>query len=145
MKFTTQQVIDATTHAMTVPGHVACALVGSVAMFEEGNDLDFSVLVAVEDIKEYLTCHREEGKALHGWAYTDYDTDGPRQWAALRKGHVNLLITNSKEHHEGNITATQVCKALDLRDKRKRIIVHRIVRDGDCAELAEAKASMVPL
>lgn len=138
MKFTTQQITDATAQAMSIPHYVTCALVGSVAMFEEGNDLDFSVLVTAEDIKEYLSGHRQDGGALHGWRYTDYDTGGPRQWAALRKGEVNLLVTNSKEHHEGFIAATEVCKALNLRDKSKRILVHRIVRDGHSAEAVAA-------
>jgi hypothetical protein len=113
-----------------LPGVVSFALIGSASYLpEEANDVDFAVLIAPpHDAMGYTG-----DLASNGWGRCgEYDTrDG--NWAAVRRDYLNFMVTHDPAFFERYKVATEVCKALKLRNKAERIAVCQIVRDGKTA------------
>lgn len=106
------------------------ALIGSAMYMEDAKDVDFAILIEGDAIDYTIRLHD------NGWGICgDYCT-GTGNWAAVRKGNINFMITHSSKFFEGYKTAMEVCKALKLADKNDRIMVCQIVRDGHSAEMA---------
>lgn len=105
------------------------ALVGSTYSLGHGNDLDILVLGDM-----YALSNTLEGM---GWTretlFIHYDNT---DFISLRKDNVNLLLTDDQEFFERFKLAAEVCKVLNLADRRARILVHRVVRDGLSSEEA---------
>jgi hypothetical protein len=72
---------------------------------------------------------------LCGVEYSDQDDT----WGAIRKGSINLIMTNDEGWYKRSVTASRVCEALKLTNKDDRIVVYRVVRDGYDAESANAR------
>lgn len=73
---------------------------------------------------------------------SDYDAESG-EWRAIRefdadeeKLRLNFIVTSNKEQFARSITASEVCEALRITEKRTRIVVWRIVRDGFDVESA---------
>jgi hypothetical protein len=106
--------------------------IGSALYRADANDLD--VLLLVTDQASFLD--QEES---HGFVpCAGYEESA---WFALRKGVVNLIVTEDDEWYADCAKASDVCKVLRLATKRERILVYRIVRDGASSWEAEAAAS----
>lgn len=114
-------------------------------------DIDYLVLLKVDDVNgffnpelalsEFLSectagvpgghwepCSQitEEGKLLYA-----EDPDYSTTWYSLRKGNLNIIVTNDEEWFMRAVAATELCKALNLADKEHRIRVFRVIRDGN--------------
>jgi hypothetical protein len=72
---------------------------------------------------------------LCGVEYSDQDDT----WGAIRKGSINLIMTNDEGWYKRSVTASRVCEALKLTNKDDRIVVYRVIRDGYDAESANAR------
>lgn len=110
------------------------ALIGSAMYLPDPNDIDFAVLIDGDDAVKFATDLEDSGWGMCG----DYDTGKDALWCAIRKGKINLMITRSQDFYDKYLAAMEVCKALHLIDKRDRIAVCAIVRDGKKAWETEA-------
>lgn len=121
---------------LSVHQHVAChTVVGSALYRDDAQDLDILVMLNAQYIDGIgLWVDEEIGE---GWLNCgEYDTDG--EWLAVRKGIVNLIVTEDLVMYQKFNAASQVCKALALPDKEARMVIYRIVRDGMNADTARA-------
>lgn len=119
----------ASVFAMTLPGAVRVNIVGSTYILGAGKDID--VLVLCENKHDTLNV---SGVVNSGWALeTDEKYEGS-EFFSIRKGDVNLLLTDDEEFFDGFAMAAEVCKYLKLADRAQRVAVHRIIRDGFDAE-----------
>lgn len=113
-------------------------LIGSASYLpEQAEDIDFAVLLKTygPEIHEFV-----HDRVAEGWHNCggDYDTNG-QEWCAIRKGKLNLMLTQSMDFFAGYLRATEVCKALNLTKKDDRILVCSIVRDRLSADAALAR------
>lgn len=114
-----------------------CQLIGTASyMPERAEDVDFAVLLsdaltpACEQVGDLI----DRQQPLYGFdACGDYDTK-LGNWCAVRRGNLNLMLTNSGNFYNDYLKATEVCKALELTNKADRIAVCGIIRDGLKAE-----------
>lgn len=133
MKFS-QAEIDADEKVVAEIAHAAqTAIVGSVYILGEGNDLD--VLVRAEDANDAMDRLETEGYRPTGNPSGEED-----DFLTLRKGHINVIVTQSQEFFDNFLEAAEVCKLLKLTSKQDRIAVHRVLMDGESAEVARAVA-----
>ena len=59
-------------------------------------------------------------------------------WLSLRKGKVNLIVTNSQDFYDKTVLANTVCAVLKLEDKAERVKVFAVVQHGLDIEGAQA-------
>lgn len=123
-----------------LPGLVEFAMVGSALYMPETAvaDVDFAVLVAPEFAVAQYT--QELMADSTGWeSCSEYATVGgmTMQWTAIRRGNLNLMLSNERKFFDGYKLAMEVCKALKLQTRAERITVCRVVRDGFTAEMLE--------
>lgn len=114
----------------TMKGVLDFALIGSAMYIQEAGDVDFAVLID----QSFNAVDYAAQMAGDGWDNCgEYDGVGGI-WAAVRRDHLNLMVTHSPKFFADYKTAMQVCKALDLRHKADRVAVCQIVRDGKTAD-----------
>lgn len=123
----------------TLPLVIEAAPIGSATYMPDPEDIDFALLVNFDAI-EYVAALADAG-----WLpCSDYDTQ-TGQWAAVRRGPINLMVTHDRAFFDGYKRATEVCKALNLTHKADRIAVCRIVRDGMTAEESRQPPKLPPI
>lgn len=140
MKFF-KDVVDASTWLAALKCCVLeFTIVGSAVYREDPRDVDFLVLVK-PDVGVQEFCRRvsdDRGKISldplpygKGWAYCgdQYENSVKDGWMTMRKGNVNLIVTEDKEWYDDCYTASEVCAALGLERKSDRVRVHRVIRD----------------
>lgn len=120
-------------------------LIGSALYLPDPKDLDIAVLLRQPSMFETFTCFTFEERLTNwdGWkSCSEYEVGAKfGDWCSVRRGNVNLMLTQSKEFFNGYVSAMEVCKALNLQTKYERVIVCMIVRDGLSALEAIEKAS----
>lgn len=134
-----QEIVDADAYIQKLPGVIDCALIGSALYLPEtANDLDFAVLLWPNKTPaEFCATLCNQGfSSCSKYAHMPVESD----WLSVRNGMLNLMVTADREFFDGYVTAMQVCLALHLTEKRDRILVCKIVRDGMTA--VQAKAAM---
>ena len=104
-------------------GYISHQVVGSTYVFGEGNDKD--VLVLVENAIQARNHALERGWRLE----TTREYEGTKFYS-LRRGDDNVLIVEDPEYYADFLTASEVCRYLQLADKNDRVMVHKIIRDG---------------
>lgn len=111
-------------------------LIGSAAFLPEtAADVDFAVFVEPSRFSSTVNSTVQTLMAEHGFeACGEYDTSGASAWTAVRRGHLNLMVTNDEAWFERYVTAMEVCKFLKVANKQQRIGVCQIVRDGRPAD-----------
>lgn len=97
-------------------------IVGSVYITGKGKDLD--ILVLVGDLGKVVARAQKAGfvpdvSCVYDDAY----------FVSMRKGPVNVILTDDSVYYEDFVTAAQVCRLLNVRDKNLRVVVHNLVRD----------------
>lgn len=97
-------------------------LVGSTFILGKGADVDVLLLVS------------STLNALHKVQNAGYAPDCTTHYAgadfhSLRKGDVNLILTESGSYFRGFVKAAKVCKLLKVADKPMRIAIHDLIRD----------------
>lgn len=135
-----QEIVDADDYIQKLLGVIDCALIGSALYLPAtANDIDFAVLLWPNVTPaEFCADLRGQGFA----SCSKYEHMPPESdWLSVRNGMLNLMVTANRKFFDGYVTAMQVCLALHLTDKRDRILVCKIVRDGMTA--AQAKAAML--
>lgn len=127
-----------------IPEVVKFRLIGSALYLPDPKDLDIAVLLRQSRVFETFTCFtfEEHLKTFDRWeSCSDYEVGGKfGDWCSVRRGNVNLMITQSVPFFEGYAKAMEICKALNLQTKYERVIVCMMVRDGLSANEAIAKA-----
>lgn len=114
----------------TLPAVKDFALIGSATYCADPHDVDFAVLIdPAENAVDYTTRMQQDGWGNCG----EYDGVGGI-WAAVRREHLNLMVTHCPTFFDRYKAAMEVCKALRLEHKEDRIAVCQIVRDGKKAE-----------
>lgn len=109
------------------PGSIAVSMVGSTYVLGSGNDIDYVALVpSVEDAVEALL---DDDWVLG--SSDEYPTDA---FKSLRRGKLNLMVTDSELFYKDYVLSSEVCKVLQLKDKLDRIRVHRVIMDCETAE-----------
>lgn len=111
-----------------LPGAVDFAVVGSAAYCQKPHDVDFVVLVASRSRLADLA------KALCGSGWRDCGAYGIGGrvgdcWHTVRRGNLNLILTDSRRFFDGFVLSTEVCKVLRLESREDRVAVHDVVRD----------------
>jgi hypothetical protein len=121
-----QEINDAFAFLNSQPDVMQFTLIGSAAfMPDKAKDVDLAVRVKLKTTpkefcatlgSEWLPCGKE-----------DYP-EGPG-WTSVRRGNVNLMVTNDGTWFRNYVQAMHVCAYLKLEDKVDRIAVCKIVRD----------------
>lgn len=133
--FTETQVDDAASDISAALNEmfVRCDHVGSSYIVGEGADLDLVVLVTPGYLDEACIKLRDAGYAFTGAE----DCSGAEdEFRTFRKGDVNVMLSDEDKWYDAFLTAAEVCKALQLREKWQRIAVHRVIMDNEDAETA---------
>jgi hypothetical protein len=104
--------------------------IGSWHAFGAGRDIDFVVYCNVFTLEYSVDLLVEQGYTRsstpeHPEGYPENDV-----FVALRKGMLNVLLTANERFYERSGMAYELVCALNLRNKRDRVIVHQIVVDG---------------
>jgi hypothetical protein len=110
-----------TTHRW-MAGVTHAEVLGSALFMENPRDIDIGVLVT--DFQDFMEARMEEGWEACG----DYSMSGT-DWGSIRKGDINLIVMSDPARMEAFHLAMQVCKYLNLTDKKDRVAVCQIVRD----------------
>jgi len=108
------------------PGHISAQLVGSEYVFGEGKDTD--VLWLTKDAVAARTYLIEHGYDCESDTRPEYND---AKFYSLRQGRVNILVCADEEYYDLTLRAVEVCKYLQLADRDQRVMVHKIVRDGE--------------
>lgn len=118
----TDVVEEASAELAANPWVVAFSRMGSSLVLANPKDVDFVVL-----IKEDAPNLRWPFPSFAACSSEDYGDDS---WCAVRKGHVNLIITKDEEFFDRTEMATKLIIRLHLTEKHDRQAVHKIVVDG---------------
>lgn len=126
----------------TLPNVLQHRLIGSAAfMPEQAADVDFALLIDEDQVLtlgEYVRHHLvgEQDFSMCG----DYDAGNGfnKIWTSVRRGNLNLMVTDDADWYEKYTTAMEVCKYLQIGSKDQRIAICRIVRDGWTAEMVKS-------
>lgn len=126
----------------TLPEVLRSRLIGSAAfMPAQAADVDFAVLIddaAVLTLREYVAHHLigQQDFEMCG----DYSAgDGFNEvWTSVRRGNLNLMVTDNEAWFAKYTAAMEVCKYLQIGSKDQRIAICRIVRDGWTAEMVKS-------
>lgn len=120
------------------PGVEKFTLIGSSTVEGcEPKDVDFLVLLA-DDPENLDTVFERADDVLPGdlsmEEYKDWDED----WCSMRRGKANYIVTTCPDLYAKSLLANDVVRLLKLTDKRDRVAVHRLIRDGHSVEQARA-------
>lgn len=135
MKFSGLQITQAEGELVKAlgPCYKTSDLVGSTYILGEGQDMDFAVLVScIADGMEALD--------LAGYKYTGGCSGEEDDFFTLRKGDVNVILTADEDFFDNFMSASEICKALQLTSKWQRVAVHRIIMNDEDAETAVSVA-----
>lgn len=103
-----------------MPGVLRFELVGAAMYLEPINDYDILVLVGENFAiaPDWQPCMSD--------AYETPD----HNFRAYRKGMLNFIVLTDEELYKRYLLAAAVCAAVKVQDKKDRIVVHRMIRDG---------------
>lgn len=105
--------------------------IGSYHAFGEGHDKDYVLLVKeFLPLDDVVDCLDEQGYTVSS---PDRGEDGYGEsdvFIAMRKGELNVLVTDDYGFAERSRAAFDVVRVLRLHDKQDRIAVHKVVVDG---------------
>ena len=104
------------------------SLVGSFPIPSvEPKDLDILVYreEGVSPLLKYLT---DCGYVIEGAGSDEYPED--IGFKSLRKGVANVIVTQDIVFYNNFRRASQICKELDLKERSKRVLVHKIIFQG---------------
>ncbi len=87
-------------------------------------DIDF--LIYASDVDDVLNAAGYTKSEFT--RYFSFTTQDPDQFAAWRKGNINLIVTSDLHYAETFHTATHICKLHNIRRKDDRVIVHEALR-----------------
>lgn len=65
---------------------------------------------------------------------TSLEANPDHRFTSWRKGHINLIVTQSEEFGSRHLAATGICKKLNLLKKEDRIMVYRATLYGEFKE-----------
>lgn len=122
---------DRTGSSYTCNPPVTTTDVDFLILLEDGVDLMDFVSNMDDAGWEGCSSRSQEGKALYAC-----DPNYSETWFAMRRGSLNAIISVDFEWYARAIAATELCRALNVRDKERRIDVFRVIRDGEDRELA---------
>lgn len=95
-------------------------------------DTDEDWLVLVKDLIAFQFEAKQDGweDCLHEDARSQYNMEEGcgMYWIAVRKGKVNLIVTNDEAYYLRSVGATLLCKQLNLQDKDERIKLFRSIK-----------------
>lgn len=119
------------------------ALVGSVYIVGEGNDID--VLVLVDD----LPSKSWDRLRMHGFEHSSSGAENTYPICAggfesFRKKDINLLVVDQLSTFMSWKMSAEVCKALNLSNRTDRVIVHRIIMDSCDSDSARVGLEVSP-
>lgn len=108
---------------------VDAALIGSQYIQGVGNDVDVLVLVYARN--QAVTVLEHAGYAIEG----EPSSGGPGdEFESLRRGEVNVLVTEDRAFYEKWIRAAEVCKYVHGRyghcHKDDRVKIHQLIMDN---------------
>ena len=108
-----------------INGYIRHDLTGSAICPAVTKPKDVDVLVLVEE--DYNLIQRLQGF----WACeeTQYSAEDDG-WCAYRGGTVNLILTSRADFYAKWVQAGQMCAKLGVTDRRVRVFIHELVRDG---------------
>ena len=95
-------------------------------------DTDVDFLVLVEDLGTATARLGHDGWHMCAGKEGHYenDKDYSLTWYAVRKGKVNLILTEDPSWYNRAVHATTVCKQHNVLEKSDRIVIFRWLRDG---------------
>ena len=110
--------------------HPKCRIsfVGS-CIIESVSPKDWDILVYLKNGHDELlhSCYNE-GYKIEGERSEDYPEE--LGFNSLRKNDINLIITQDIHFYHNFRSASQICKVLDVQDRKKRVQVHAIAFNG---------------
>lgn len=117
-----------------VKGYLEHQTVGSTYILGSGKDKD--VLILVDNAVASRQWFIEQGWECESDTRPEYDD---AKFYSLRQGDNNALITADKHYYARFLAAAEVCKYLaglkypGIKDRVVRVMIHKIVRDGEKA------------
>jgi hypothetical protein len=132
---TQRDVIEAAKAAAQVPGHIDSALVGSAYTVGDGSQAnDVDILVYVTDLKDAVDyCHAQGFESMDGRLGYEHEIAHP-----VKRDKANLLLTADRAWYLRFKAAAEVCRYLQLAEREKRVVIHKIVRDGHTSDMYRA-------
>ncbi len=120
------------TMSMKIPGYIASYKTGSnYTVTPPVTTTDVDYLVLVKDIKEAMDWLLADGYSLCEHQYAqDVETGATVQWFAVRKGVLNLIVQANVSLYFRSCAATELCRALNVKNKEDRIAIFRAVKFG---------------
>lgn len=106
-------------------GFIHYALIGS-CLNPNVAAKDVDVLVLVETVKD-VAITPDGFTPCAVYAEQDAFGDG---WTAYRRDDVNLIVCHNATFYTRWVQAAKWCAELDIRDRRLRVLVHELHRDG---------------
>jgi hypothetical protein len=140
MRVTTEQLEAAVAEVQRAVPHndrydVTGSPVGSAYTVGEGNDIDVLLLVEREDGDDQAIEDVMRALDEAGFSYTGDPSGDEDEFRTLRRGDINVIVTDEVDFFVRFMRAAEVCKFLGLRQKWERIGVHRILmNDEDAGE-----------
>ena len=92
-------------------------------------DTDEDILIYTETIATLIHDCKLSG-FIEGEVYFTPDSKTTSQFISLKKGNINLIVTDNKDFYDKFLLATHVCKTLNVMEKQHRITVFQAILYG---------------
>ena len=91
-------------------------------------DTDIDVIVLVQSMEKEVAMLQSMGWMLKSDKSRKYKKAYPdSRFTPLWLGQFNLLVTDCAEHYHDFVTATKICKAMNVKDKQHRITIFEAI------------------
>lgn len=109
-------------------------LVGSrVTCSQYSDEAEYDHLVLCESLDHTVTIFQREGFATNSSLEIKYA--GVPDFVSMRRGMMNLLITEEQQFFDKFMLATHVAKSLDVLDKQHRICLFQAILYGNTYQI----------
>lgn len=97
---------------------------------------NFSHYRSEDNVTAHTVAARLEDR---GWRHCLEDDlyDGAGRFVAMRKGLLNVIITDDWAFYDSSIAANEICKAMNIKDRNLRIAIHAAARGEGYAEIRD--------
>lgn len=113
----------ALTLALGCPTLRKCAIVGSVAIEDQGKDFDHLWLVG--DI-----CVAFDYLIKHGFTHEGNVTYQNNDFESFRHGYLNVITTPLDKIFDTWKISVEVCKLIKTKNREQRVAIHQVIMDG---------------
>ena len=89
-------------------------------------DTDEDLLILTDKMYKLVEDCKAQGFA-GGEVYFKEDGSAASDFISIRKGNINLIVTEDKQWYDKFLLATHICKTLNVMDKKNRVMVFQAI------------------